>query len=152
MPKLTPPEDQSITTLFLGNLGRESRLVVTEADIRLNFIYFFNINFVFFSIFSDYFYQFGELRQVHVVANKCCAFIQFTTRQAAEMAADRTFEQLVLKVQFFPCRFLIVQCCSRQVFILLGGEGQSFRKYRNYKNFRPFQRKNGFFLSFLVHF
>uniref|UniRef100_A0A183C0R8 Pre-mRNA-splicing factor RBM22 n=1 Tax=Globodera pallida TaxID=36090 RepID=A0A183C0R8_GLOPA len=79
MPKLTPPEDQSITTLFLGNLGRESRLIVNEADIR------------------DYFYQFGEIRQVHVVPNKCCAFIQFTTRQATEVAAERTFEQLVLK-------------------------------------------------------
>uniref|UniRef100_A0A914GTG7 Pre-mRNA-splicing factor RBM22 n=1 Tax=Globodera rostochiensis TaxID=31243 RepID=A0A914GTG7_GLORO len=79
MPKLTPPEDPSITTLFLGNLGRESRLIVNEADIR------------------DYFYQFGEIRQVHVVPNKCCAFIQFTTRQATEVAAERTFEQLVLK-------------------------------------------------------
>jgi hypothetical protein len=48
--------------------------------------------------FSDYFYQFGEIRQVHVVANKCCAFIQFTSRQSAEMAAERTFEQLTLKV------------------------------------------------------
>ena len=79
MPKLTPPEDPSITTLFLGNLGRDGNLMVTERDIR------------------DYFYQFGEIRQVHVVANKCCAFIQFTSRQSAEMAAERTFEQLTLK-------------------------------------------------------
>jgi pre-mRNA-splicing factor RBM22/SLT11 len=35
MPKLAPPEDQSITTLFLGNLGRDNQLVVNEADIRL---------------------------------------------------------------------------------------------------------------------
>lgn len=35
LPKLTPPDDPSITTLFLGNLSRDDRLVVTEADIRL---------------------------------------------------------------------------------------------------------------------
>jgi pre-mRNA-splicing factor RBM22/SLT11 len=34
MPKLTPPEDPSITTLFLGNLGRDGNLMVTERDIR----------------------------------------------------------------------------------------------------------------------
>lgn len=33
-----------------------------------------------------------------MVPQKCCAFIQFTTRAAAEAAAERTFEQLVLKV------------------------------------------------------
>uniref|UniRef100_A0A914LIK7 Pre-mRNA-splicing factor RBM22 n=2 Tax=Meloidogyne TaxID=189290 RepID=A0A914LIK7_MELIC len=79
LPKLTPPDDPSITTLFLGNLSRDDKLVVTEADIR------------------DYFYQFGEIRQVHVVPQKACAFIQFTSRHSAEMAADRTFEQLTLK-------------------------------------------------------
>ncbi|KAF7635770.1 hypothetical protein Mgra_00004861 [Meloidogyne graminicola] len=79
LPKLTPPDDPSITTLFLGNLSRDDRLVVTEADIR------------------DYFYQFGEIRQVHVVPQKACAFIQFTSRHSAEMAAERTFEQLTLK-------------------------------------------------------
>jgi pre-mRNA-splicing factor RBM22/SLT11 len=79
LPKLTPPDDSSITTLFLGNLSRDDKLVVTEADIR------------------DYFYQFGEIRQVYVVPQKACAFIQFTSRHSAEMAAERTFEQLILK-------------------------------------------------------
>ena len=34
MPKLTPPEDTSVTTLFLGNLGRDNELIVKEEDIR----------------------------------------------------------------------------------------------------------------------
>lgn len=34
LPKLTPPEDSSVTTLYLGNLGREGRLLVQEADLR----------------------------------------------------------------------------------------------------------------------
>lgn len=37
LPKLTPPDDPSITTLFLGNLSRDDKLVVTEADIRFEF-------------------------------------------------------------------------------------------------------------------
>lgn len=87
MPKLTSPEDQTITTLYLGNLGRDGQLIVQESDLR------------------DYFYQFGEIRLVHMVPAKCCAFIQFTTRISAEMAADRTFEQLVLKGQKVKVRW-----------------------------------------------
>lgn len=48
--------------------------------------------------FRDHFYQYGEIRQIHMVPQKFCAFIQYTTRQAAELAAERTFEQLLLKV------------------------------------------------------
>lgn len=33
-----------------------------------------------------------------MVPQKCCAFIQYTSREAAEKAADRTFEQLILNV------------------------------------------------------
>lgn len=31
MPKITPPEDKSITTLYIGNIGDD----ITEKDIRL---------------------------------------------------------------------------------------------------------------------
>lgn len=34
MPKLTPPEDASVTTLYLGNLGKDNKLVVEEKDLR----------------------------------------------------------------------------------------------------------------------
>lgn len=40
LPKLTPPEDRTISTLYLGNLGRNERCVVEEEDIR--FVSLFN--------------------------------------------------------------------------------------------------------------
>lgn len=38
MPKLTPPEDVTVTTLYLGNLGTDNKLLVHESDLRF-FIY-----------------------------------------------------------------------------------------------------------------
>jgi len=87
LPKLTPPEDASITTLFLGNLGRNGRCDVEEEDIQ------------------SYFYQFGEIRTIHMVPQKCCAFVQFTTREAAERATEKSFDQLTLKNQRIRIRW-----------------------------------------------
>lgn len=47
--------------------------------------------------FRDYFYQFGEIRSLNVLTAKACAFIAFTTRQAAEKAAERSFNKLVMQ-------------------------------------------------------
>ncbi|GLG96642.1 hypothetical protein R5R35_010434 [Gryllus longicercus] len=74
MPKLEPPEDKSITTLYVGNLGDK----LTEKELR------------------DHFYQYGEIRSITLVARQQCAFIQFTSRTAAEQAAERTFNKLIL--------------------------------------------------------
>ncbi|XP_013779352.1 pre-mRNA-splicing factor RBM22-like [Limulus polyphemus] len=74
MPKLEPPEDMFITTLYVGNLGEK----MTEKDLR------------------DYFYQFGEIRSVTMVSRQQCAFIQFTSRSAAELAAEQSFNKLIL--------------------------------------------------------
>ncbi|KAJ9589716.1 hypothetical protein L9F63_017088, partial [Diploptera punctata] len=74
MPKLEPPEDKSITTLYIGNLGDK----LTEKELR------------------DHFYQYGEIRSITLVARQQCAFIQFTLRSAAEQAAERTFNKLIL--------------------------------------------------------
>lgn len=74
MPKLDPPEDKSITTLYVGNLGD----VLTEKQLR------------------DHFYQYGEIRSVTMVPRQQCAFIQYTQRSAAEAAAERTFNKLIL--------------------------------------------------------
>lgn len=74
MPVLTPPEDKSITTLYIGNLGE----FIGEADIR------------------DFFYQFGEIRNVTTVAKQQCGFVQFTTRAAAELAAEKSFNKLII--------------------------------------------------------
>ncbi|XP_064455010.1 pre-mRNA-splicing factor RBM22-like [Ornithodoros turicata] len=74
MPKLEPPEDLSITTLYVGNLGEK----LTEKDLR------------------DHFYQYGEIRNVTMLARQQCAFVQFTTRVSAEIAAEKTFNKLIL--------------------------------------------------------
>ncbi|XP_065332585.1 pre-mRNA-splicing factor RBM22 [Cloeon dipterum] len=75
MPKLEPPEDRSITTLYVGNLSEK----VTEIELR------------------DNFYQYGEIRNVTLVPRQQCAFVQYTTRSAAEVAAERTFNKLILQ-------------------------------------------------------
>lgn len=73
LPALPPPDDRLITTLYVGNLG-----TLTEQDLR------------------DHFYQYGEIRSISVVPKQQCAFVQFTTRQAAEFAAEKTFNKLIL--------------------------------------------------------
>lgn len=74
MPVLETPSDRTITTLYVGNLGEH----ITEVDIR------------------DNFYQYGEIRTVTLVPKQQCAFVQFTKRSAAELAAEKTFNKLVL--------------------------------------------------------
>ncbi|KAH9281137.1 Pre-mRNA-splicing factor RBM22 [Echinococcus granulosus] len=75
MPKLTPPEDSTITTIYIGGVPAD----ITEKDLR------------------DHFYQFGELRSVSVHYKQHCAFLQFTTREAAERAAERSYDRLILR-------------------------------------------------------
>ncbi|KRT78378.1 RNA binding protein, partial [Oryctes borbonicus] len=73
MPALPPPEDRTITTLYIGNIG-----ILTEQDLR------------------DHFYQYGEIRSLSIVPKQQCAFVQYTTRAAAETAAEKTFNKLIL--------------------------------------------------------
>lgn len=74
MPKLEAPEDRSISTLYVGNIGDK----ITEKEL------------------SDHFYQFGEIRSITVVAKQQCAFVQFTTRTSAEGAAEKSFNKLII--------------------------------------------------------
>jgi pre-mRNA-splicing factor RBM22/SLT11 len=74
LPTLDPPEDRTITTLYVGNIGEH----ITEIDIR------------------DHFYQYGEIRSVSLVTRQQCAFVMFTKRAAAELAAEKTFNKLIL--------------------------------------------------------
>ncbi|XP_027865041.1 pre-mRNA-splicing factor RBM22 [Xiphophorus couchianus] len=74
MPRLDPPEDKSISTLYIGGLGD----TVTDGDLK------------------GHFYQFGEIRTITIVQRQQCAFIQFATRQAAEMAAEKSFNKLII--------------------------------------------------------
>ncbi|CAG0903946.1 unnamed protein product [Darwinula stevensoni] len=75
MPQLEPPDDKSITTLYVGNLGENT----TEEMLR------------------DEFYQYGELRMVTVVAKQGCGFVTYTSREAAELAAESTFNKLIIQ-------------------------------------------------------
>ena len=52
-------------------------------------------NFLFF--FRDYFYQFGEIRSIHIPSGKGCAFVAYTTRVAAEFAAERSFNKAIVQ-------------------------------------------------------
>lgn len=74
MPALPPPEDQTVTTLYVGNLPEEA----TEEDLKGEF------------------YQYGEIRSLTLVPRALCAFVQYTTRTAAEHAAEKTFNKLVI--------------------------------------------------------
>ncbi|WKY04018.1 hypothetical protein Q1695_005194 [Nippostrongylus brasiliensis] len=65
------------TTLYVGNLGPAGQ--ITQKDL------------------NDYFYQFGDIRSLRLLEAKSCAFIQFTTRESCEMAAERSFNKLFLK-------------------------------------------------------
>uniref|UniRef100_A0A1D1ZT75 Uncharacterized protein n=1 Tax=Auxenochlorella protothecoides TaxID=3075 RepID=A0A1D1ZT75_AUXPR len=82
MQKLTPPEDTSIATLFVGGLGSEH----SEADLR------------------DIFYTHGELKSVKKLESKGVAFVTFTTRQGAEAAAEALSNRLIIKGQ--RCKLL----------------------------------------------
>ena len=74
MPALEAPEDRTITTLYVGNIGENT----TEDELR------------------DHFYQFGELRSITIVSKQQCAFVQFTARSAAEQAAEKSFNKLII--------------------------------------------------------
>ena len=75
LPTLDPPEDPHITTLYVGGLDE----TFAESDMR------------------DHFYQFGEIRQITMVQKQGCAFVQFTRRSAAEVAAEKSFNKLFIK-------------------------------------------------------
>eukprot|EP00747_Dinoflagellata_sp_TGD_P163902 gnl/TRDRNA2_/TRDRNA2_183112_c0_seq1.p1 gnl/TRDRNA2_/TRDRNA2_183112_c0~~gnl/TRDRNA2_/TRDRNA2_183112_c0_seq1.p1 ORF type:complete len:387 (+),score=86.39 gnl/TRDRNA2_/TRDRNA2_183112_c0_seq1:27-1163(+) len=72
---LMPPEDKSITTLYLGGLEAG----VTEKDVR------------------DQFYVFGEIRSIKIVPKQSCSFVTFVKREVAEEAASKTHRILEIK-------------------------------------------------------
>lgn len=75
MPQLEAPEDRSITTLYVGNLGEK----IGEQELK------------------DHFYQYGEIRNITMVSRQQCAFVQFTNRAAAEAATEASFNKLILE-------------------------------------------------------
>ncbi|MCL7025412.1 hypothetical protein MKW94_017193 [Papaver nudicaule] len=75
MPSLAPPDNDAIKTLYVGGLDAR----VTEQDLR------------------DIFYSYGEIESVRTVPNLKCAFVTYTSRQGAEIAADELSNKLVIK-------------------------------------------------------
>uniref|UniRef100_A0A7N0TGV0 Uncharacterized protein n=1 Tax=Kalanchoe fedtschenkoi TaxID=63787 RepID=A0A7N0TGV0_KALFE len=75
MPSLEPPDDESIRTLYVGGLDAR----VSEQDLR------------------DNFYAHGEIESVRMVLQRACAFVTYTTREAAEKAATELSNKLVIK-------------------------------------------------------
>eukprot|EP01133_Synstelium_polycarpum_P016628 gene16628-19757_t len=69
-----PPEDKSITTLFLGNVDADR---VKEEDLRASF------------------FSFGVVRSLRMVPASKCAFVTFETRESAETAVEQLFNKLV---------------------------------------------------------
>ncbi len=82
MPDLTPPEDETITTLFVGNIGPD----IKDADIR------------------DKFYSFGEIKSIKKLETSSCAFVTFTERSAAERVMPCAFPLQLFTGQ--PCQCL----------------------------------------------
>jgi len=72
---ISPPDDKSIKTLYVANVVAE----ISEEDIR------------------EAFYSFGEITEVKLVPKTMCAFVTYSTREAAESAANKLFNNLVVK-------------------------------------------------------
>lgn len=72
---LLPPEDKSVTTLYLGGLEVGTK----EKDIR------------------DQMYVFGEIRSIKMVPKQSCAFVTFVEREVAEEAASKLYRLLQIK-------------------------------------------------------
>jgi pre-mRNA-splicing factor RBM22/SLT11 len=83
IPRPIAPEDKSITTIYVGNVGP----MIEERDLR------------------DYFYQFGEIRTITSISRQNCAFVQYTTRAAAELAVDKSYQKLVIHGQKLTIRW-----------------------------------------------
>ncbi|KXS10879.1 hypothetical protein M427DRAFT_61397 [Gonapodya prolifera JEL478] len=72
---LDAPEDPSITSLFLQNVEPD----ITEADLR------------------GFFYAFGDIRSIVISKRSRVAFINYTTREGAERAVEKSFNNCNIK-------------------------------------------------------
>jgi len=75
MEAIKPPQDSTITTLYIGGLG----VLINEDDLR------------------NHFYQFGEIHLIYIATKQNCAFVQFAHRSDAELAAKKSAGRLIIK-------------------------------------------------------
>ena len=73
--RLQAPTDESITSIFLTGIESD----IAEQDIK------------------NYFYSYGEIKSVVVLHKSKCAFVNYATRAAAQLAIDRTFNNCNIK-------------------------------------------------------
>eukprot|EP01104_Vermistella_antarctica_P002842 TRINITY_DN13042_c0_g1_i1.p1 TRINITY_DN13042_c0_g1~~TRINITY_DN13042_c0_g1_i1.p1 ORF type:complete len:436 (+),score=58.74 TRINITY_DN13042_c0_g1_i1:62-1309(+) len=69
---ITPPVDKDVMTLWVGGVQPD----MTESQIR------------------DKFYAYGEVREIRMAPRANCAFVTYTTRADAEVAAEKLFRNL----------------------------------------------------------
>lgn len=72
---LEPPADTTITTLYVGGITPE----ISESDLR------------------DQFYAYGEIKSIRMAPKSHCGFVSYTTREAAEEAAEKLANRLSVK-------------------------------------------------------
>ena len=70
-----PPEDQNITTLFIGGINDESPQQALNEQFEI----------------------YGKIQGLRIIPSKNCAFISFVERQACEKAFNTLYERLYLK-------------------------------------------------------
>lgn len=83
IPRPVPPEDKTLTTLYIGNIGEK----INEKDLR------------------DYFYQFGEIQSISIVRKQNCAFITYASRSDCESAIEKSFQKLLIQGQKLAVRW-----------------------------------------------
>ena len=96
--ELEPPEDQSIVTLWLGNVDTE----INEEDIR------------------SVLYPFGFIVSISIVRSGRCAFVEYADRGTAEYAAGQMYNALLIKG--YPISVSVyLRCshCHQSMFLLI---------------------------------
>ena len=95
MPRLTAPEDKTVTSLYVGGVEDD----ITERDLRwvwLSYVHDLSPPLAP-PLCRSHFYQFGEIQGIHIAQKQKCAFVTFSTRDAAERAADGSFNKTVIR-------------------------------------------------------
>jgi len=73
-PGLEPPEDVTVTTLYVGGVTE----LIAEKDLR------------------DEFYSYGEIKDIRMAPRNNCAFVTYTTREGAEEAASKLANRITV--------------------------------------------------------
>ena len=75
VPALVPPDDESICSLWIGGITP----AISESDLQ------------------DCLYSYGEIKAIRVMRDRGCALVTFSTRESAEEAASKLYQNIELK-------------------------------------------------------